>query len=72
MITDRLHGMIFAAITGTPCVVLQNNNHKIKATYESWLRPLKHIRLQENFDAERDIAHCVRIKQVPKDRDSAT
>ena len=26
--TDRLHGMVFAAITGTPCVVMGNYNHK--------------------------------------------
>ncbi|MBY6060312.1 polysaccharide pyruvyl transferase family protein [Microbacterium esteraromaticum] len=38
VITDRLHGMIFAAITGTPCVVLPNTNQKIIGTYEAWLR----------------------------------
>lgn len=37
VITDRLHGMIFAAITGTPCVVLPNTNHKIAATYHDWI-----------------------------------
>lgn len=30
VITDRLHGMIFAAITSTPCIALGNYNHKIK------------------------------------------
>ena len=34
IVTDRLHGMIFAAITGTPCIVLENYNHKVKAAYE--------------------------------------
>lgn len=38
VITDRLHGMIFAAVTGTPCVVLPNTNHKITGTYQAWLR----------------------------------
>ncbi|MEJ6554701.1 polysaccharide pyruvyl transferase family protein [Microbacterium esteraromaticum] len=38
VITDRLHGMIFAAVTGTPCVVLANTNHKISGTYDAWLR----------------------------------
>lgn len=37
IVTDRLHGMIFSVITGTPCVVLENNNHKIRATVSSWL-----------------------------------
>ena len=26
VVTDRLHGMIFCAITGTPCVVFSNYN----------------------------------------------
>ena len=36
VITDRLHGMIFAAITGTPCIVLENANYKIKGSFE-WI-----------------------------------
>ena len=34
IITDRLHGMIFAILTNTPCVVLGNFNHKVKGVYE--------------------------------------
>lgn len=49
MITDRLHGMIFAAITGTPCIVFNNYNHKIRGTYE-WLRHLPYIRFAESAD----------------------
>lgn len=36
VVTDRLHGMIFSIITGTPCIVFENYNHKIKGVYE-WL-----------------------------------
>lgn len=43
VITDRLHGMIFAAITGTPCIVLPNANHKISATYNTWLKQSNYI-----------------------------
>lgn len=57
VVTDRLHGMIFAAITGTPCVVLQSSNHKIRATYDAWLRPLGHIRFQETLDADETLRH---------------
>ena len=35
-ITDRLHGMIFAAITGTPCISLANSSGKVKGVYE-WI-----------------------------------
>lgn len=37
VVTDRLHCMIFCAITGTPCVVLPNNTGKITGTYRDWL-----------------------------------
>lgn len=43
VITDRLHGMIFCTLTGTPCIVFSNNNHKVRGTYE-WLRHLPYIR----------------------------
>ena len=29
VITDRLHGMIFAALTGTPCIAFGNSNGKV-------------------------------------------
>lgn len=43
VITDRLHGMIFSAITATPCVVFDNVNHKVKGAYE-WVKHLPYIR----------------------------
>ena len=38
VITDRLHGMIFSAVTGTPCVVLSSCDHKIQEYYEAFFR----------------------------------
>ena len=35
-VTDRLHGMIFAAATNTPCVVLSSYNHKISEYYKAF------------------------------------
>ncbi len=53
VITDRLHGMIFATLTGTPCLVFTNSNHKISGTYE-WLRVLPHICYADSIaEAER-------------------
>ena len=36
-ITDRLHGMIFAYITGTPCIALPNSNGKTERVFE-WIK----------------------------------
>ena len=42
IVTDRLHGMIMAAISHTPCIVLNNYNHKLVETYK-WIAHLKYI-----------------------------
>lgn len=42
IITDRLHGMIFSAVTGTPCIALDNISHKVRDGYE-WLCNLPYI-----------------------------
>lgn len=49
VITDRLHGMVFSAITGTPCIVLSNYNHKVSGTYE-WIRYLPYIHFAESIE----------------------
>ena len=43
VVTDRLHGVIFAAITGTPCVAVGNYNHKVRGICE-WIADLGYIR----------------------------
>ena len=49
VITDRLHGMIFSAITGTPCIVLGNSYFKIKSGYK-WVSNLEYIKYANNVD----------------------
>lgn len=51
VITDRLHGMIFCYITNTPCLVFQNNNHKIKGCYQ-WIKASSNIHFVEDFNVE--------------------
>lgn len=48
VLTDRLHGMIFCAITGTPCIVFKNSNHKIEYSYKNWLKDCNYIYLAED------------------------
>jgi pyruvyl transferase EpsI len=64
MVTDRLHGMIFAAITATPCVVMPNSNHKIRSTYEAWLSDLPHIVFLESPTAANLDAALRRIGDI--------
>lgn len=52
VITDRLHGMIFCAITGTPCVAINNNNGKVGDVYSTWLFGLKNIVLVDGFQQD--------------------
>lgn len=42
VITDRLHAMIFSAITGTPCIAIDNQSKKVGGTYE-WIKELEYI-----------------------------
>lgn len=48
VVTDRLHGMIFCAITSTPCIVLSNYNYKVKGVYERWLKKCTYIKFVDN------------------------
>ena len=46
VITDKLHGMIFCYLTGTPCIVFDNYNKKISGVYK-WIENVNFIRLIE-------------------------
>ena len=43
VITDRLHGMVFCALAGTPCIAMSSSNHKVRGTYE-WISYLPYVR----------------------------
>lgn len=47
VITDRLHGMLFCAVTGTPCIVVNSKSPKVKGCYE-WISNLNYIRFAED------------------------
>ena len=50
VITDRLHGMIFAVITGTPCIALNNRSGKVGGVWSLWLQHLSYVRFVETLD----------------------
>lgn len=47
VITDRLHGMIFSALTETPCIVIDSKSPKVRGCYE-WIRNLGYIRFADS------------------------
>ena len=49
VITDRLHGMFFSVITGTPCVALDNVSHKVSQGYE-WIEGSPNVLLARTPD----------------------
>lgn len=60
VVTDRLHGMIFAAITGTPCVVINSKSPKVKGCYQ-WIEYLPYVRF---WDGTSSLAEL--CKTMPK------
>ena len=64
VITDRLHGMIFSAISEVPCVVFDNQNGKVRGVYE-WMKELPYIRyVDSGINIKSDIAA---LKQLQND-----
>lgn len=49
VITDRLHGMIFSAITGTPCIVLNSKSPKVKGVYDWIFKDCEYIIFTDDF-----------------------
>lgn len=47
IVTDRLHGMVFAYLTHTPCLVFENKSYKVKGLYE-WIRKVNYMHLCSN------------------------
>lgn len=43
LITDRLHGMLMAVISGVPCIAIDNKTAKVKNVYETWLSDNKNV-----------------------------
>jgi pyruvyl transferase EpsI len=67
VITDRLHGMVFCAITKTPCIVLPNYNHKVAGVYE-WISKLDYIIMIKTMsELEEAVKKLQLIKKVEYD-----
>lgn len=49
VITDRLHAMIFSAITQTPCIAFDNVSKKVSGVY-NWIDKLEYIKCIDDID----------------------
>ncbi|MBO7179408.1 MAG: polysaccharide pyruvyl transferase family protein [Clostridia bacterium] len=61
IITDRLHGMVFSAITNTPCVVFDNSYGKTSNLYRTWLKDVSCITFTDIL-AKSDLAQLLKSK----------
>ena len=67
VVTDRLHGMIFAYLTNTPCIVFENKSYKIKGVYE-WIKGCNFIKLvNDESDVNEICKNLLSIKDIKKE-----
>ena len=57
VITDRLHGMIYSVITGTPVIAMDNISGKVGQVYDQWIKDLNYVRFISNTDDLKDIVY---------------
>ena len=69
VITDRLHGMIFCAITGTPCIVVNSKSHKVKGCYE-WIKHLEYIKFADDTKEIPDLYNSIPHKDFDYENSS--
>ena len=62
VITDRLHGMLFAVITGTPCIAMNQVSGKVAGVYE-WIKDLEYVSFVE--DVSEIVKEADRLLRLP-------
>ena len=56
IVTDRLHGAVFAFLMGIPCVVLDNNWGKVRAFFDTWFDGVDGMKWADDLDQAVHIA----------------
>lgn len=49
IITDAMHGMVLAAVSGTSCIGVESLTGKVRGIYE-WLKPLPYVEYANTYD----------------------
>ena len=63
VVTNRLHAMILSSVTGTPCIVLPINNHKIMGVLE-WLKDLNYVKYLDSYDIDKVNEYIEEFKTI--------
>lgn len=58
VVTDKLHAMIFCALTSTPCVAIGNYNHKVKGVVD-WLKNNSYVHYMDNISKVSQIVKSI-------------
>lgn len=58
VITDRLHGMIFAIVTSTPCLAFDNVSHKVSGVY-NWLEGVDYVEFADDERLESQLNYLL-------------
>ena len=61
VITDRLHGMVFAYLTMTPCIAIDNKSHKVKGLYD-WISKSNYVKIYDKNTFELDVDELLNLK----------
>ena len=64
VITDRLHGMIFSQITGTPCLALDNVTRKVSGVYNLWIDHSNVYIFDDTKDIDTQIKKLLTLKRI--------
>lgn len=64
IITDRLHGMVLAALTNTPCIVMPSIDKKVIGTY-NWIQDIDFVKFINKNDID-DITKIVEEMLIQK------
>lgn len=62
LITDRLHAMLFAAITGTPCIAMDNKSGKVQGVYQ-WIKNQPHVHFAQNAEQLQEILKSLDLEK---------
>ena len=65
VVTDRLHGLIFAKIHQKPCVVIEGVNDKLKAFVNTWMPDAKNICIVDNPTTENIYQAAEQVTRAP-------